>query len=51
MTFFGHLLRLLTLQSVDLEVHPLEAIRVHEHDSRKELAAEAHNAINTTYHG
>jgi 1-acyl-sn-glycerol-3-phosphate acyltransferase len=51
MTFFGHLPRLLALRSVDLEVRPLETISVHAHASRKELAAEAHNVINTTYHG
>jgi 1-acyl-sn-glycerol-3-phosphate acyltransferase len=49
-TLCGHLPRLLALQSVDLEVHPLETIRVHTHDSRKELAARACNAINAAYH-
>jgi 1-acyl-sn-glycerol-3-phosphate acyltransferase len=49
-TFFGHLPRLLAVQSVDLEVCPLETIRVHAHDSRKELAARAHSAINAAYH-
>jgi 1-acyl-sn-glycerol-3-phosphate acyltransferase len=48
-TLFGHFPRLLALQSVDLEVHPLETIRVLAHDSRKELAARAHNAINAAY--
>jgi hypothetical protein len=49
-TLFGHFPRLLALQSVDLEVHPLETIRVHAHDSRKELASRAHSAINSAYH-
>jgi 1-acyl-sn-glycerol-3-phosphate acyltransferase len=51
MTFCGHLSRLLTLRSVDLEVRPLETIRVHAHASRKELAARAYSAISSTYHG
>jgi len=49
-TFFGHFPRLLALRSVDLEVHPLETIRVHEHDTRKDLAARAYSAINMAYH-
>jgi 1-acyl-sn-glycerol-3-phosphate acyltransferase len=51
MTFCGHLPRLLALRSVDLEVRPLETIRVHSRDSRKELAARAYSAISATYHG
>jgi len=50
LTLFSHFPRLLALQSVDLEVHPLETLRVHAHDSRKELAARAHSAINVAYH-
>jgi 1-acyl-sn-glycerol-3-phosphate acyltransferase len=51
MNFFGHLPRLLALRSVDLEVHPLETIRVHSQASRKELAARAYSAISATYRG
>jgi len=49
-TLFGHFPRLLVLQSVDLEVHPLETISVLAHGSRKELAVRAHDAINAAYH-
>jgi 1-acyl-sn-glycerol-3-phosphate acyltransferase len=49
-TLFRHFPRLLVLQSVDLEVRPLETIRVLAQDSRKELAARAHDAINAAYH-
>ncbi|HXY54018.1 MAG TPA: lysophospholipid acyltransferase family protein [Nitrospirota bacterium] len=51
MTFFRHLPRLLALQSVDLEVRPLETIRIHADASRKVLASEAHDAISAAYHG
>jgi 1-acyl-sn-glycerol-3-phosphate acyltransferase len=50
MTLIGHFPRLLTLKSVDLELHPLETIRVRAHDSRKELAARAYSVINDAYH-
>jgi 1-acyl-sn-glycerol-3-phosphate acyltransferase len=49
-TLVGHLPRLLALQSVDLEILPLETIKVHAHDSRKELATQVHSAINAAYH-
>ncbi len=51
MTFFGHLSRLLALRSVDLEVHPLETIRVDPQDSRKELSARAYSVISEVYYG
>jgi len=51
MTFCRHLPRLLALRSVDLEVHPLETIRIPARASRKALALEASNAINRAYHG
>jgi 1-acyl-sn-glycerol-3-phosphate acyltransferase len=51
MTFCRHLFRLLALRSVDMQVHPLETIRIPAHASRKSLALEAYNAIDTAYHG
>jgi 1-acyl-sn-glycerol-3-phosphate acyltransferase len=50
MTFGEHLPRLLTLRTVDLEVHPLKTLRIPANASRKALALEAHEAINTAYH-
>jgi len=51
MTFCRHLPRLLALRSVDLEVLPLEIIRLPADASRKALALQAHDAINTAYRG
>ncbi len=48
-TFLNHFLHFLSLRSVDVEVIPLKAIRVHPRQSRKDLAAEAHKAISTAY--
>jgi lyso-ornithine lipid O-acyltransferase len=49
--FWKHLLRFLSLTSVDVEVVPLKAIRVHPGQSRKDLAAETYQAISEAYHG
>ena len=51
MTFFRHLPRLLALRSVDLDVQPLETIKIQANASRKVLASEAHDAISAAYHG
>lgn len=50
-TFLEHFLRFLSLRSIDVEVIPLKAIKVHPRQSRKDLAAETHKAISTEYHG
>jgi len=50
-TFGKHLLRFLSLSSIDVEVVPLRAIRVHPGHSRKDLAAETHEAISRAYQG
>jgi 1-acyl-sn-glycerol-3-phosphate acyltransferase len=50
MTFFKHLPKLLSRESVDVEVLPLKTIRVHARLSRKDLAALAHSAISDAYH-
>jgi len=49
--FLKHFLRFLSLGSLELEVIPLKAIKVHPLQSRKDLAAETHKAISTEYHG
>ena len=49
--FGKHLLRFLSLTSVDIEVVPLKAIDVQPGKSRKDLAAETHEAISAAYHG
>lgn len=48
-TFFNHLPRLLAQKSVDVEVSPLKTIAATSGTSRKELAAQAHDAICTAY--
>jgi lyso-ornithine lipid O-acyltransferase len=50
-SFGKHLLRLLSLASVDVEVVPLKAICVHPGRSRKDLATETHDVISAAYHG
>jgi lyso-ornithine lipid O-acyltransferase len=50
-TFLGHFLRFLALRSVDVEVIPLKAIKVHPRQTRKDLAAETHKAISAAYSG
>lgn len=50
-TFFEHFPRFISLKSVDVDVIPLKAIKMHAHASRKELAAQAHSAISSAYHG
>jgi 1-acyl-sn-glycerol-3-phosphate acyltransferase len=50
-SFGKHLLRFLSLASVDAEVVPLKAISVHPGYSRKDLAAETHEVISEAYHG
>jgi hypothetical protein len=49
MTFSGHFPLFLALRSVDLEITPLHAIRVHADTSRKDLAAQAHELISREY--
>jgi 1-acyl-sn-glycerol-3-phosphate acyltransferase len=49
--FGKHLLRVLSLTSIDVEIAPLKAIRVHPGQSRKDLAAETHKVISEAYHG
>jgi 1-acyl-sn-glycerol-3-phosphate acyltransferase len=50
-SFGKHLLPFLSLTSVDVEVVPLKAISVHPGQSRKNLAAETHEAISGAYYG
>jgi 1-acyl-sn-glycerol-3-phosphate acyltransferase len=50
-SFGKHLLRFLSLTSVDAEVVPLKAISAHPGRSRKNLAAETHKVISEAYHG
>ncbi len=50
-SFFRHFPRFLRLKSVEVEVMPLKAIKVHGHASRKELAAQVHHAVSAAYHG
>jgi 1-acyl-sn-glycerol-3-phosphate acyltransferase len=50
-TFSEHVPRLLSQKSIDVEVIPLKPIKVHARYSRKDLAAIAHDAISTAYHG
>jgi 1-acyl-sn-glycerol-3-phosphate acyltransferase len=49
-TFFEHLPRLLRLRSVDAECVVLPPIAVRPGRTRKDLAAQAHEAISTVYH-
>jgi len=49
-TFFQHLPRFLALRSVDVECVILKPIAAHQHLSRKDLAARAHQAITAAYH-
>jgi 1-acyl-sn-glycerol-3-phosphate acyltransferase len=49
--FSLHFLRLLSIASAEVEVLPLPIIRVHQKDSRKELAALAHDAVSRAYKG
>lgn len=50
-TFSQHFPRLLSIASVEAEVLPLPIIKVHTRDSRKELAALAHDAVSRAYKG
>lgn len=50
-SFGKHLLRFLSLASVDAEVVPLKTISVQPGRSRKDLAAKAHEVIREAYHG
>ncbi len=50
-TFFRHLSRLLALRSIDVECVILRPIATHQHQSRKDLAARAHQMISSVYHG
>ena len=49
-TFFEHMPRLLRLRSVEVECDVLPTIAVHQHSSRKDLAARAHGMILAAYH-
>jgi 1-acyl-sn-glycerol-3-phosphate acyltransferase len=48
-SFGKHILRFLSLSSVDAEVVPLKVISVHPGRSRKDLAAETHEVISKAY--
>src|SRR5512143_3694282 len=50
-TFSRHFLRFLSIASVEAEVLPLPIIKVRKRDSRKELAALAHDAVSSAYKG
>jgi hypothetical protein len=49
MTFFKHLPGLVSQKSIDVDVIPLKIIAAHADVSRKELAAQAHDAICAAY--
>jgi 1-acyl-sn-glycerol-3-phosphate acyltransferase len=49
-TFFKHFPKLLSRQSVDVEVLLLKAVKVHPHHTRKDLAEMTRNAIAAAYH-
>jgi lyso-ornithine lipid O-acyltransferase len=49
--FSRHFPRLLSIASAEVEVMPLPLIKVHKKDSRKELAALAHDAVSGAYKG
>lgn len=49
--FLTHFGRLLSLASVDMEVVPLKTIPIHASDTRKSLAARAHDEISAAYRG
>jgi 1-acyl-sn-glycerol-3-phosphate acyltransferase len=49
MTFFNHLPRLVSQKSIDVDVIPLKTIAAHADVSRKELAAQTHDAICAAY--
>lgn len=49
--FFQHVPRLLSLASVDVDVTVLKSIRIQGNVTRKELAAQAHDAVGAAYHG
>jgi 1-acyl-sn-glycerol-3-phosphate acyltransferase len=48
--FLKHFARLLTLRSIDLEIIPLKPVPVNAGDSRKDLAAAAHQAVSAAHH-
>ena len=50
-TFFKHFFRFLSVKSIDVELVPLERIKVNDRHTRKELATAAHEAISTAYIG
>ncbi len=50
-TFSKHILRFLSIPSVDVEVIILKTITARSDQSRKDLAAKTHQAISTAYHG
>jgi lyso-ornithine lipid O-acyltransferase len=49
--FSRHFPRLLSIASAEVEVVPLPVVRVSKGDSRKELAARAHDAVSSAYKG
>jgi len=49
-TFFQHLPRFLALRSIDVECVVLRPITAHQNQSRKDLAARAHQMISAVYH-
>jgi len=51
MPFFRHVLRLLSLKSIDVDVAPLPVISVSASLSRKQLATLTHDAISAAYRG
>jgi 1-acyl-sn-glycerol-3-phosphate acyltransferase len=50
-SFLKHLVRFLSLRSIDVEVILLKEITAHPGHSRKNLANETHNLISTEYQG
>ena len=50
-TFSRHFPRLLSIASAEVEVMPLQVIEAGKEDSRKELAARAHDAVCKAYEG
>lgn len=49
-TFFQHLPKLLALRSIDVECVVMRPFAAHQNQSRKDLAARAHQMISAVYH-
>ena len=50
-SFFKHAPSLLALRSIEVEISVLKTIKIHDHHTRKDLAALAHSEISDAYEG